>query len=883
MKKGLMWLFVLVAAFVTLVGCGGRTDFVDQQVGSNLPACTATMHCECDSPRTPCWDPQLETVLVCDQGVIVNIENVGDFTNPACQPKADAALDSTVDAGNDAVAETDAGQDAQAEADAQVETGSDAGNNADAAPIPDAAAKPLLTITFLGPQSSMLYPGQKTAPFLTASFCASENLEIKRLDYELGNGTGNLFDPSDKPYFTNIKLVNAANGTTVMGPKELAAGVIFPSQTLSFTDTFQLDKDTCKIVSLVADLAPDFSFCTGCTWRATLKPPSYPFNGLVTFQGQPLTSDLISPTTNVVGNLMTMSASNDGGTDAGTLAIQLADSPVSSMIVKKTLNAEAVGIKVTGAAQTMTLQSLTLKAQAKIAGANCNFGEQCAYEAAATRITSMCLFDGDTQVGSCKAPDTNTGMATIDGINAAIKPGETKTYTVKVTLASVASLDKPYDQIAIGIMQPWDAIVVNAANESILADIQDSIRNQTGATPTVIQTIVNSGTLSIEADSHPASTIVVAGKDYWIPFASYKATALYEEITMDRVSVLLSASKPFTYDTDNADFAVIAVASNGTVRGSDIPPMGTSLNKDIDLSGNQINVPKDGSVIFQLWAKLADVQSHSANPATSGVARSGHMPSLGISSGLTTGEWNANYAGKLNVRATGSSSGERAYAAAGAAAGNPMLVRKTKPIIAPQNLANSVLVNAEVGLCRFQLGANSAGSVAFKQIAFAIGKSTEVSLANFRFYRGSTLIPPAEYHVIDIKNGTDLYAGATEIGSSFALVNVSFTTEDYVSGSGNVYELRATVTNASSGMNVATSLIGTNPIVVTGTPVPNLMTMPQIVASPWIFHVSNGVNVYSGGPFIWSDQSEVPHSDTSADWTNGYLVEDMTKVATLSN
>ena len=215
-------------------------------------------------------------------------------------------LVSGTDAGSDVIA-SDAGQDViandvQADADAQAEV--------------EAGSKTLLTISFNGPVASELYPGQKAAPFLNALFCAAEELVFQELNYVFGAGIDTLFDhfPYGAPYFTNIRVVDMDNGNVVMGPKELLTYVDL-GQVIPFNDTFTMNKGECRSLSLVADVAHTISQCPSCVYQAQLWIPANNL-GLVTSQGKPLTSDQIIPTTNIVGNLMTVGGYVDAGSDA---------------------------------------------------------------------------------------------------------------------------------------------------------------------------------------------------------------------------------------------------------------------------------------------------------------------------------------------------------------------------------------------------------------------------------------------------------------------------------------------------------------------------------------------------------------------------------------
>ncbi|MFA5185472.1 MAG: hypothetical protein WC551_03215 [Patescibacteria group bacterium] len=568
----------------------------------------------------------------------------------------------------------------------------------------------------------------------------------------------------------------------------------------------------------------------------------------------------------VRGNSFTLSTAK-----CGTISAELAPMPVSGTVVKKSQNVEVLGIKFTAGANDMLLTLLPLKCQASLNGAPFS-GADCM-----KRITSLALYDGNTQVSTAFAPNTD-GTATFNP-NWLIPNGMTKTLTVKASFASAASTDLPYDKIAIGLTDGGAAQDM-VFGQYVGVTVGANLANQLSQNPAVTTTVLSSGTFKIEADAHPAVQIVVGGKDSWFVAASYKATAQYEAATIDYSSVIQDSQ----YLADNADIVAVAVASQGTIHGQTVLPASDTGCADADLTGNPIQVPKDGSTDFQVWVKYAAPMPGSiVNNAQHGVPRTGHQPRVGLSDNIMGGEWSTDYLGKFNVRTTGLASGERIYAdAAGVAKPNVMILRKTKPVVAAQNLANNVLFNGELELYRFQLAADQAGCVGFKQVAFGITGQQFVGFSNFRFYRGSSQIPSDQYHVVDIKNGTDLYNGATEsLSSTYALVNVSFTNEDTVCGSGNVYSLRATANSVSSGKSVSINLQHEYPVVITGVPVGNLINMAPENPNPWFFHVQQGQN--TSGPFIWSDQSELPHSESSADWTNGYLVEDLTHAFVLSS
>jgi hypothetical protein len=304
-------------------------------------------------------------------------------------------------------------------------------------------------------------------------------------------------------------------------------------------------------------------------------------------------------------------------------------------------------------------------------------------------------------------------------------------------------------------------------------------------------------------------------------------------------------------------------------------------------------VPKDGSTTFQLWAKIGNVQSSSSvSGATTGVVRSGNQVALGLNAGLTTGNWDSSYASSFNVRAVGLASGDLVYSAGTATAGNNFVIRKSKPTVTRQTLSTTTLANgSSQDLYRMQISADSAGSVAIKQISFDLSKDGSTTLSNFRVRKGSTDMNLAEY-AITSDLGVDLEAGTLAAATSSARVVVSFTNEETITGSGNVYTLYATPAGSSAGNTVSVAptrnLAGTvtTGYITSGSIAGTGLTNPSLASPSINIDTDNDDTGDQPGSFVWSDLSEVPHSfatpDGSFDWTNDVYVEDLTQTQTLT-
>ncbi len=761
-----------------------------------------------------------------------------------------------------------------------------------------------LTNAFNGPATSNVAKGQLGVSLYKFALTSPDNtLEIKKIVFTLQKVSGtpqqcSLRGAASTPtlYFRSIKIKNMDTGATMMGPTELSSTGSTSTQALTYTDSFNITAGQTMNLALVADLANtedtagDFFTNGNCQFQAVFS--AFGSSDVrVVDTGEFLSTSKIVPNTAVTGNALTIKSSG--------LDVNLASTPVSGTLVKKAQNVPIAGVTLSASAQSdITVTSLTFRGQANIAGGG--------YTAAdfATRVTSIALYDGDTQIGLAHAPDTTTADAQITNMNLLIPKGTTKSLTVKATLASSASTGATKDVISLGISaasaiqaQDQDSNTVTPTLNTVL---NSGISGQLTAAPSVKQTILNSGTITVQADSNPVSNIVIAGKDAWVNMAQYKATAQYEAVDLDRIAVFASSTLG-SAAADNADYAAIAIASAGAVKGSDTLSSGATGTRDIDLSTNKITVPKDGSIQFQIWAKFANVQASSTvGGVSTGVSRSGAAPALGVSSGTQTGEWDSNYMGMLNIRAIGSASGERVYAAAGAAFGNAMALRKSQPIVTKQSLSSTTLANIDEDLLKFQVAADSAGSIAWKQVIFSYAKTSKTALANFRLRKGATDLDTALYAITNATTSADLVTGsiAAGVNSGTIIVSLKPGQEESISGSGNVYTLHATVSGATSGENVSLSFVRESDTssIVTGylanfgmgsyTTSTNNYSIDKS-AAPLAAGAATGTAVFAG-TFVWSDNSEVPHSQLtgiaggSRDWINDLYVQDLSQTQTLS-
>lgn len=743
------------------------------------------------------------------------------------------------------------------------------------------------TTTFNGPATSDIAKGSQDVPLFRFAVTASDStLEVRRMYFTLAGLTAAdlVKGSAGTEYFRDLKIKNMDTGATIMGPISLPTALASSSSNsglLTFTDSFNVNAGqtlnlafTADLTNSADDLNGQFSGDGNNQYRAIMGNGSVLFTGSdirITDTGEFLDVAEIVPNSPINGNPMTVKASS--------LSISLAATPTAGTAVKKEQMIPSAGFVFTAGSQSQLLiRTVKLTGRADVATTG-------TYAVADLNdvVTSCALFDGSTQVGNAESPDGTTGAMNITNVNVTVPAGSSKTLVAKCTADSV--VDEGEDKFAIGILAAGDVTADDQDSNTVTPTLSASVSANAGATPGLVQTVKDGGTLTIATDNLRQSTILVAGGDVWQNLAQFKATAQFEAMKLERVAV--------TSTGDAANFTMIAIAKDGVVAGSDILPAGSASTRDIDLTAAPIMVPKDGSTTFQIWGKIGNVQSSSSvSGATTGVVRSGNQVSLGLNAGVVTGNWDASYAGRFNVRAVGLASGDLVYSAGAATAGNSFVIRKSKPTVTRQTLSTTTLANgSSQDLYRMQISADSAGSVAVKKISFDFSKTGSTTLTNFRVRKGSTDMGLADYSVVDA-NGTDIEAGSLVAGTSTGRIIVTFTNEETITGSGNVYTLYATPAASVGGDTVSIAPTrNTSGAVVTGYLDTEPVAGTQLTNSSFFMpgpnlDTDNSGTADSAGTFTWSDLSEVPHSfaapGSSFDWTNDVYVEDLTQTQTLT-
>lgn len=372
-------------------------------------------------------------------------------------------------------------------------------------------------------------------------------------------------------------------------------------------------------------------------------------------------------------------------------------------------------------------------------------------------------------------------------------------------------------------------------------------------------------------------TTLVADSDTWHALMSYNLSASGDAVTIH--SLMLGT------DQEPASFAEVAVAHDGVIVGRGILASRPRSTGTIILE-RDLTIPAGSSISLQLWARLAYVQSSTAvSGAIVGVARSGHLVNLGITSGDQGGDWDRAYVGSYDIEAQCATSRTPTYSAApasGALPGQSFMVRKSKPVLAQLPLITTTFASGtQQDLYRFRAQPDAAGSIALKKLSWSYRYVADyrASINNLRLFRGSAEVASTSYRIVNTA-GENLYIDSlTSRDMPTGQLTLIFEDEEIISSSGNIYSLRATPMGHVPG-DVFTLTTTSNTVHPTGylTAAGTASAMGGVLG-PNIDEdePADGTPEAASG-FVWSDLSEIPHSSMvggraggSRDWIAGFV------------
>ncbi|MDP2709138.1 MAG: hypothetical protein Q8O93_03770 [bacterium] len=354
-----------------------------------------------------------------------------------------------------------------------------------------------------------------------------------------------------------------------------------------------------------------------------------------------------------------------------------------------------------------------------------------------------------------------------------------------------------------------------------------------------IQTItIGSGTLTATNGSMPDAAIVIAGSagNY---MAQYTFSASNEGFTVDKLQLKVQnsfATSTAAVTVKYTDKAGAAQESTQVFTTSAALPSATAT-----FTGLTIYVPANGDKSIDVYVDMTSLSSNGSSGATGAV-------SLDYDEGF-------NATGDSGTAVTTPSGSSADFT------GNSFYNRKTKPTFAVLDAGTTPTSK----LFRFSVVADNAGNVDIKQLAFNIVTA------------GADV---TSLYLYDPNASSQLTTNATNVTGNASSGNVSLIVGDTGDATGNnvltigtvakTYEVRGTVTGfGDSGDSISVSFKqDTAASATAGAYTLGADSIGDTTgdADTWTINQGN----------IWSDRSASAHTTATADWTNGFLLRDMT-------
>ncbi|MFH0956039.1 MAG: hypothetical protein V1801_02395, partial [Candidatus Falkowbacteria bacterium] len=418
-------------------------------------------------------------------------------------------------------------------------------------------------------------------------------------------------------------------------------------------------------------------------------------------------------------------------------------------------------------------------------------------------------------------------------------PGLSNIYSMSPNIALAANGSKLIDLYANVIASsnagPWIANI-DASGSGIVTG--GSVASVVAAQPLQTMTVAANGTLTVTNGSMPDAAIVLAGStgNY---VAEYQFSAVNEGFTVDKLK--LKVTNNFATSTSGVSLSYTDKLG-ATKTANSVFITGTEANATATFTGLTMYVPADSDASLKVYVSLTST----AYGATSGA------------NSTITLDANEGF------NATGDSGTVDTDSPATDKASNSFYVRKTKPTFAKQTLTGAPSTGN--ALFKFTVVADGAGNIEIKQLGFTV-TTNGMDVTDLYLYDSNsgvqltdtavTTLTSAEGPSLRLVVGAAAGTGGTVGDDDIIIVSSSDSPV-------KTFEVRGTISNYTSSASDSMTLKFKQDATATST-----------AAAGTILNTANGN--YN----VWSDRSASAHATTTTDWTNGYLLKDMTQMQQL--
>ena len=430
----------------------------------------------------------------------------------------------------------------------------------------------------------------------------------------------------------------------------------------------------------------------------------------------------------------------------------------------------------------------------------------------------------------------NGAMVTTDLANLYVKYGSTQStvagavsasnvFTTPITLASNTSMT----------VEVWATINTTASSAEAVSSTlaitatraTDGVSANVSAVVGQTVTVANGALAVVKASDTPVAAIYVGNNTDQL-LAKYTFSANYEAFVISEIRVEATTTPGATADNFTGVYLKYKDSTGATISSAAMPLIsGTST-----FTGQTMYVPANGSASLEVYGNL--------NAVGAGYADTGDRPQLAL----------------YYYKAYSGSTSSMEVTPATAIAGNQMALYKSKPTVSLV-AGSGALGNGTQSLYAVKVDADAKGAVGLKKMVFrvspSLSSSTADTIGSFKLYRGAIDITSLVSINETTTTGTDLTSGnLTSVIAAVDVVVIFATEEEIAAGSSQTYTLKAEVAG-----------IGT-----TGESIQTYVKKDSSYAAS-VLYTGN----FGASNFVWTDRSILSHSESTADWINGYLVQ----------
>ena len=593
---------------------------------------------------------------------------------------------------------------------------------------------------------------------------------------------------------TSITIVDE-NGAVVAGPVD-ATYTNSTTQTATFTDTITY-KTGRHVFTIRGKVSSNIG--GGTLYTVTTVPSS----GWTTVRGE-TTGNTISLSSNGSFSMNVMTVK------AGAMAIGRSASPASQNMTAGGQGVLMSNLQFDASNSGEDVRFSSVPMQLAIGGS-----------AAATDLTACQFFDGATAL--------NTGSSVLN-------PSSTATSTVTldnpvtVTKGSVKTLGWKCNvsgSVSNGASYYWD---IGAASTMTFtgATSGTSITGSDASDSAAVFT-VQSGSAAVTTDATSPSYALVSAGSTDVTVGALKLRATNENVNLTKLGLQLTN----TASSSSSDLVKVKIYNGATLVGEAF--FAGSATTATSTFSSPLSLVKNTDVTLTLKAELNNIGVGEA------VAFSGHLLAVDY----------------LNGEGTGASSGTTVFTTGSSAVAGARVL-KSFPVISADSLPSTGVADGRLG--RFKVTADAKGPIGITNFALNLSTTT-ASVTNVTIY-GFT---DANYSspVAGVSASGDLQAtdDATVPGTGNVVVGITTsggtaTVIQVPAGGTRYFEIRGTVSGATSGASVTTKLLGSSAFPSTSA---GVSANPLLAAG----------NV-STSEMVWSPNSTTTATRSDQDWTSGF-------------